>query len=375
MAQTSLAWLHRQVQIAKVYGIPVRLDYRWFLVLGLSSWLMAQNLHNGAGGLQAVAWPLAWTLGLATTLLLFLCIFGHELAHALAARFEGIQTEEIVLHPFGGLARLARLPETPRAEFNIAIAGPAASFLFAVLMLAATLLAGAGGYELTAACFFLLFFGNLLLAIFNLFPGYPLDGGRVLRAYLWHRNGDMDDATRRASRLGQLIAWAIIAFGVFLVLRFFLDRSGDLFTGLWSIVVGFFLRGAASSVNRKSKATVAAQMAAPQALAPDMLVSHFVDHILPAQRRTAFPVAHEGRLHGMLALTDIKNLPRERWHTVRLREVMRPVTPEMFVSVGTSPAQAHHLLKKQNLAALAVLDEKGLLVGWWQKPAKPKVAR
>ena len=372
-----LAWWHQQVQVTKVYGIPVRVDYRWFLVFALSVWLVAQNLHHGAGSLRAVSWVTAWILGIVTTLGLFLCIFGHELAHALMARFEGIETEEIVLHPFGGLARLQSLPESPRAEFRIASAGPAASFIFAALLCGAMLIAGAGGYELTAACFFLLFFGNLLIAIFNLFPGYPLDGGRVLRAYWWARTGDMDEATRKASRLGQFIAWAIVAFGLFLVARFWWNRSGDLFTGLWSILIGLFLRSAASRVMQEVSAdantTLAGKMSAPGSLAPETFISHFVDHILPAHRRTVFPVVQAGRLHGMLLLQDLQGLPRERWRAVRVREIMRPVTPEMFAVAQTPVRQAQDLVRRNKLGALAVLDNRGLVIGLWQPP--PVTAR
>src|SRR6266566_1274070 len=128
----------RQFKIARVYGIPVRIDYRWFAVVALSVWLIASNLQGHAMQLGNVRLPplrsvTAWILGVITTAGLFLSVFGHELSHALMARAEGIEIEEIVLHPFGGLARLKTEPQNPRAEFRIAMAGPAASFLFALL--------------------------------------------------------------------------------------------------------------------------------------------------------------------------------------------------------------------------------------------------
>src|SRR6266540_4917772 len=136
----------RQLTIARVYGIPVRIDYRWFAVFALSVWLIESNLQSHAIQVGNVRLPphaqaTAWILGLITTAGLFLSVFGHELSHALMARAEGIEIDEIVLHPFGGLARLRTEPHSPGAEFRIAVSGPAASFLFAVFSYVAMLLA------------------------------------------------------------------------------------------------------------------------------------------------------------------------------------------------------------------------------------------
>ena len=134
----SVSFYKRKITVARVYGIPVRIDYRWFLVFALSVWLVANNLHRAPIQLPGILMPpvdtlTAWILGVITTAALFLSVFGHELSHALMARAEGIEIEEIVLHPFGGLARLRTQPDSPRAEFRIAVAGPAASFLFALI--------------------------------------------------------------------------------------------------------------------------------------------------------------------------------------------------------------------------------------------------
>ena len=124
-----LQLLHRQVRVARVFGIPVRIEYRWFIVFALSVWVIAMNFEQGTTTTRTVRLPtpVAWVAGVGTTLALFLSLFGHELSHALFARLEGIEIEEIVLHPFGGLTRMRREPDNPRAEFRIAIAGPASS--------------------------------------------------------------------------------------------------------------------------------------------------------------------------------------------------------------------------------------------------------
>src|SRR5437016_12193651 len=154
------SFFKRQIQVASVYGIPVRIDYRWFVVFALSVVVIAANVRKypmqlGMLLLPPMSDPMAWTLGVATTLGLFLSVFGHELSHALMGRTEGIEIEEIVLHPFGGLARLRTQPESPRAEFRIAVAGPAASFLFSLIgFVGAKLGAMAGSNSVVAVCFF-----------------------------------------------------------------------------------------------------------------------------------------------------------------------------------------------------------------------------
>src|SRR5436189_715008 len=167
----------RQILVARVYGIPVRIDYRWFIVFAMSVALIAANVRKyplqlGTFRIPPTGDVLAWTLGIVTTLALFASVFGHELSHALMGRTEGIEIEEIVLHPFGGLARLKTEPQNPRAELRIAVAGPAASFVFALLAFAGTKIAALGNYNGTVVVFFLIAWGNLLLAVFNLFPGY-----------------------------------------------------------------------------------------------------------------------------------------------------------------------------------------------------------
>lgn len=362
----------RMITVARVYGIPVRIDYRWFLVFAISVWLVASNLHNApiqiAGLLlQPVDILTAWTLGVITTAGLFLSVFGHELSHALMARAEGIEIDEIVLHPFGGLARLRSQPESPQAEFRIAVAGPAASFLFAMLAFLGTKIAALGGYYSTMVVFFLVAAGNLLLAIFNLFPGYPLDGGRVLRALLWKRSGNIADATRMAGICGMLVAAVLILFGIYMAVA---PNFRAYFMGLWSVLVGLFLLDSAFTVVRHGRslttATVADAMSPPFALEPDVLISHFIDSILPLHPQTSFPVASGQRLQGILSLQDLKSLPRERWREKRARDVMRPVASEMFVGPSAMLSSARALMQVNGLGSLAVIDDKGKLIGFLQ---------
>src|SRR5438105_12499259 len=168
----------KQILVARVYGIPVRIDYRWFVVFAMSVVLIAANVRKHPLQLGTMSIPptgdfLAWTLGIVTTLALFVSVFGHELSHALVGRTEGIEIEEIVLHPFGGLARMRTQPQNPKAEFRIAVAGPAASFIFSVIAFAGMMLTSSLQFNFGTSFFFFIGAGNLLLAVFNLFPGYP----------------------------------------------------------------------------------------------------------------------------------------------------------------------------------------------------------
>jgi Zn-dependent protease len=362
----------RQITVAHIFGIPVRFDYRWFIVFFLSVWLIAVNLSRGGMWVGAVRMApvstiAAWALAVLTTVGLFLSVLGHELSHALMGRAEGIEIEEIVLHPFGGLARLRNEPDSPRAEFRIAVAGPAASFLIGVVSFLLLLPAMLGGYSNVAGVLLLLCAGNLLLAIFNLFPGYPLDGGRVLRAILWRRTGDIREATRLAGICGMLIAAILIIFGVYMAIA---PNFRSYFMGFWSVLVGLFLFDAAYSVVKhvqgRLQNIVREAMSAPFSIEPDLLISNLIDSVLPLHRQVAFPVALDQRLHGMLSLEDLKSLPRERWHLTRARDVMRPIAPRFFVEPNARLEYARELMKRNGIGSVAVVGKDGELVGFLQ---------
>jgi Zn-dependent protease/CBS domain-containing protein len=365
----------RRITLARIYGIPVRIDYRWFAVVALSIWLIASNLQShiiqlGNVRLPPLAPVTAWILGFITTAGLFLSVFGHELAHALMARVEEIEIEEIVLHPFGGLARLKTEPQNPRAELRIAVAGPAASFLFALLAFAGTKIAALGNYNATVVVFFLIAWGNLLLAVFNLFPGYPLDGGRVLRALLWHKSGSIREATRMAGICGILIGGTLILFGVYIVIAPSWRPSQPYFMGGWSILVGLFLLDTAARVVKGAQntrlLTAGDVMSPPVAIDPAMTINKFVDEVLPLHRQTSFPVAVNGRAHGILALADLKPLPREKWHTTSVKDVMRAINPQLFVDTSTTLESAKELMKANGIGSLVVVNNQGELAGFLQ---------
>jgi Zn-dependent protease len=367
-------FFRRQIQVARVSGIPVRIDYRWFVVFALSAWVIAASFEQGSSTTRSVRVEsvlVAWLAGVATTIALFLSVFGHELSHALVGRAEGIESDEIVLHPFGGLTRLRREPDSPRAEFRIAIAGPAASFVIGVAAFAAMVAVSVfevarppdGALRVLPAALFIVGFWNFMLAVSNLLPGYPLDGGRVLRAFLWHRYGQLEEATRVAGLGGQLIGGSLVVLG-----GYFYLFEHDPFMGLWLALVGFFLFDAARTVVRPRRGrtvrTAGEAMAAPVSVEPDATVSHFIDHVLSVHRQPAVAVARGRRLHGILTLEDLKSLPRERWRQTLVRDVMRPVSDNLFVGPQTPLERAERLMRENGAGALAVVDEAGEFVGF-----------
>src|SRR5256885_3129671 len=361
----------KQILVARVYGIPVRIDYRWFIVFAMSVALIAANVRKyplqlGTFRIPPTGDVLAWTLGIVTTLGLFVSVFGHELSHALMGRTEGIEIEEIVLHPFGGLARLKTQPENPKAEFRIAVAGPAASFLFSLVAFGGMILTSTLHFDFGTAFFFFIGAGNLLLAVFNLFPGYPLDGGRVLRAIIWKRSGNIRDATRIAGFCGPLMSLGLIAFGIYMALA---PSFRAYFMGLWSGLVGVVLLSAATSVVRsvRSPTTVRDAMSPPIAVEPDWPISKLIDEVLPLHRQASFPVALNCRLLGILSLEDVKKIPRDKWRSQRIQDAMRTVNSQLFVPENATIESVNELMAHNGVGAVGVINPAGELVGFLRR--------
>ena len=341
-----------------VSGIPVRADYRWLLVLVLITLVTAGSLESSVETIEA-----SYIVGFVTTIVFFASVLIHELAHAFIARVEGVDVLEIILHPFGGLARLRHEPETPRAEFRIAAAGPAASFALAVVFVLLMAAANSVGADLLRDLLKFLAAFNFFIGIFNLFPGYPLDGGRLLRAYLWRSGRDINESTILTGRCGQLIGGLMIAAGLVIVLT-----RANFFTGFWTILIGLFLYDAAAGIIKEVKQMahvgVMDVMLLPVVVAPETTLLHLVDHILPMHRQAVFPVARDHQLYGMLLLEDMKPIPRDRWVKTRAQDVMRPVMREHFVGTSASFGEAKNVMQENGIGAVAVLNANGDLVGF-----------
>lgn len=350
----------QRVRLGHVSGIPIQIDYRWFIVFFILTFLVSASIPE-----ELVSFEIArFGLGLTAVLTFFGTLFLHEFSHAYVARREGIAVLEIVLQPFGGVARLRKEPDTPGAEFRIAIAGPAVSIIIAFAFLGLYGLSNGLETNILTPLFFLLFLLNFLLAIFNLFPGFPLDGGRVLRALLWRRGMEFGEATVLTGKFGQIIAFALVFFGIAII-----GLTMDLFTGLWTIIVGVFLLDSSTEFIRQvhsfDNLIVEQVMEMPVSISPDMSVMECIDKILPYNRQTIFPAALNRQLYGFFVLADIKeSLPRNKWRETLVRDVMRPVKEEFFVEPDIPVPAAKELMKINGIGVLAVVDNEGNLVGF-----------
>ncbi len=354
----------KPLYLGRVFGIPVRAHYSWLPVFPFYAWAISTALlPREAPGHPA--WQY-WTLGFITTTLLFASVIIHELAHALMARTVGVGTTDITLYMFGGLATLEGQPADPVAEFKIAVVGPAASFILGTVFFAADqLLLYGTPYRAAGQVLRHLGLVNWILAVFNMLPGLPLDGGRVLRALLWKMNKNYRAATQSAVRFGLMIAVTLFAIGVY----WFLFK--DWVTGMWSITVGLMIAlmlGANESRSRRSlrvrRGTIEEVMHPDVVLVPPrMKIPDFIDKVLKSNQQTSFPVASERRLHGMLMLEELKMRPREDWPRLEARDVMRPVDTSMFIPSTMPIAEARTVLSSNKLGQAVVIDSNGFIIG------------
>lgn len=345
----------------RVFGIPVRVHASWLVIYGLIAWSLSVGYFPQV--LPDVSARAHWVGGFVAALLLFVSVLLHELSHSVVARRHGLPVAAITLHVFGGVSELGREPESPGVEFRMAIVGPLTSFALGGLTFVAATLVGDQGM-LTAILRYLAFV-NIAVGAFNLVPGFPLDGGRVLRAALWRAKGNLQWATRVASRAGSIVALVLIGLGVMRGL------AGEFLGGLWFVLIGLFLRQAAEGsykqlVLRRALAPLAVRdvMSRDVITVPaDLPLTQVVDEYFWRHHVTSFPVMDGNRLVGILSIHRLNNRPREEWHATHAREVMLPIVDTLTAAPGDRVPDALEKLTRNGLGRLAVLDS-GRLVGY-----------
>jgi len=313
----------RDIPLGTVTGIPIGLDYSWFLIFGLLTWMLAVSYFPAE--FHDSTRPLYWVMGAVTAIMMFASVVLHELGHALVARRFRIPVRGITLFVFGGVAQLEREPPSAAAELFIAIAGPIVSFALAV---AFTLLEPAvtGIMPLWGVVKYLAYI-NFALALFNLIPGFPLDGGRVFRAIVWASTKNMERSTLIAANVGRFFGFFFIFLGVWQML------AGNFGGGLWLAFIGWFLDNAASvQAHQTVYQTLLLGHRVSQALGrqctairADTTLQQLVDdHVLAGNER-CFWVTRGGEIAGLVTLHRIKSVPRSEWTSTSAAQVMLPI--------------------------------------------------
>ena len=370
------------LRVGHIAGIQIRVDWSLLIIFWLITFTLAVGVFPGWHPDWSAA--LSWATALAAAVLFFVSVLIHELSHALVGRAHGVVIRQITLFMFGGMAQMENEPPTWRSEFAMAIVGPLTSLAlgFSFLWLAASI---SGPLDMDAdnpqamlaalapLPTLLVWLGpvNIMLAIFNLVPGFPMDGGRVLRAILWAVTGNLRQATRHASRAGQGFAWLLMATGFTMLLGVRVPfLGGGFLSGLWLTLIGWFLNNAAIQsyrqlLIRESFAQVAVTRLMQTQFTrvePHMRVSTLVDeHLMPSGQRS-FPVEQDGRFVGMVSLHDLRKRPRAAWDRTTVDEIMTPAAAIIAVTPRQGAMEAMALLAQHDLNQLPVVDN-GTLLG------------
>lgn len=354
--------------IGRIFGIPIGINYTWFIIFVLITVMLSTAYFPLSLGERPMV--IYWVIGVATSVLFFASVLVHELAHSLVSKRHGIPVKSITLFIFGGVARISREVTSPGTELVMAAAGPLSSVALAGIFYGIWALTT--NFEAVAAMAWYLCFINLFLAAFNMLPGFPLDGGRVLRSIVWWRTGNYLRSTRIASLAGRGFAYLFIAVGLFFSLLFLqLDF-------LWLVLVGFFLEVAASASYRQAVARNALQgYTAAQVMSRDcsvvpggLTLRQLVDDYFLRTTRKCVLVGDVGRLKGTVSLREVKAVPQQRWETTTVAEAMipveklKPVAPDeeaLEVLQRMDDEGVHQLPVVSAGRVLGVVEREGLL--------------
>lgn len=349
------------LRLGKIAGIDIYAHLSWFIILVLLTWSLADDWFVQAfPGWDTTTY---WVVAFISALLLFVCVLAHELAHALVAQTSGLTVRKITLFIFGGIAHIEEEVKRPGVEFRVAIAGPIASLLLAVVAFLLALPLQGSGASAEAVLDYLAV-SNLVLGAFNLLPGFPLDGGRVLRSIVWKVTGNFKKSTRVTSSVGQVFAYLFILLGI---VEFF---TGNFFNGLWTVFIGWFLLSAAQTAYTQVELQSTLQGVSvgqvmnprPVAVPSNISLQKLVDeYFLPLGLRAA-PVTQGEYLAGFITLSDIARVARERWSSTPVGYVMR-LLEQVHVATPEQPLQGVlQMMDAQDINQVPVVAD-GRLVG------------
>ena len=340
------------VRLGKLFGVEIGLHVSWLIIAALITFSLGAQFRTAN---PEWSQTLVWGIAVITGVLFFAGLIAHELSHAMVAKGRGLPIHNITLFALGGVAQIEREAEDAKTEFLVAIVGPATSLGLGAILLG---IAAAGGWNGSAfpsspGSSILVWLGyiNIALGLFNMIPGFPLDGGRVLRAILWWKTGNGLKATRTAAIVGQMVGWIFIAWGIF---RFF---TGGGFGGLWMALIGWFLlQAAGASYTQYAATALLRDLKVRDLMSRECAqvdggesVREFVDEHMLRTGQRCFVVTGGGKVEGLVTLHDVRELQRESWSQTALRQIMRPlekvrsVTPEMPVIRAMETMSANDL--------------------------------
>jgi Zn-dependent protease/predicted transcriptional regulator len=361
--------MHAQIRLGRIAGISIGLHYSWFII----AFLITLSL---IGRFSAVTpkWSSAtvWSAAIVTGLLFFVALLLHELAHSLLAKSRGLRVRAITLFALGGVSQIESEAPDAKSEFWIAIVGPLASLVIGIVCL---LLARSTGWILNSeprtpisAVLVWLGYINLMLAAFNLVPGYPLDGGRVLRALIWWNTHSIDRSTRIAARVGQVVAFLFIFLGLY---QFFLGKN---FGGLWLAFIGWFLLDASRSSYAQVEITEGIRDRRVSdimdhdfsAVEAHLSLQDFVHRYLLASGRRCFVVVQNNNLAGLITTKEVSGVERDRWPQTSVQSVMRPLSQLRTVMPDTPAIRALEIMSREDINQLPVVSD-GQLVGLFSR--------
>ncbi len=373
-------------RIGTLFGIDIRIDWSWLLIFAL----VTGNLGSAFAAMHS-GWPLLlrWIVALAAALLFFGSVLAHELAHSLVAKAQGTPVSNITLFLFGGVANIQEEPDSPVKEFSMAILGPVTSLLIGgILLLTANLAAGTMGVSMADPMEMLgglgpmvtlmLWLGsiNVFLGLFNMIPGFPLDGGRVIRSIFWALTDDLRRATTWAMWIGQGVAWLMITAGVFAIFGVDVPFVGEGFlNGLWLAFIGWFLSNAGFRSYQRvviqdilGGVPVSRMMRRnPPIVSPDISVEAFVYDRIMQLDDYGFPVVDDGQLVGIVTLDDVRAVPRSRWAARSVRDIMTKAEDLILATPDEDAAEALHKLASSEVRQLPVVTGREL-VGLLRRP-------
>ena len=357
--------MRAQIKLARVFGVELGLHYSWLIIAVLIAFSAADYFH----GIHP-EWSTAvvWGISIIAGVLFFVFLFAHELSHALVAKARGLPIHKITLFALGGMAQIEKEPTRASTEFWMGIVGPLTSFVIGCALFGLAILAGWSWASKPAtpgqAILVSLGYVNVLLGAFNMIPGFPLDGGRVLRAIIWGITKSADRSTRIAARIGQLVGIGFILYGI---LEFFQQQT---FGGLWLAFIGWFLMNAAGASYLQLKASNAlAGVNVGQVMSQDcqaveahISLQDFVDHFLLRTGRRCFLVVDNQRPLGLITPAEVRQVPRDDWSVTSVQAAMKPLERIHSVSPETPVMNAMEVMAREDVNQLPVVSD-GHLAG------------